>query len=104
VKVRLTRKLADRINSVDLTDRAPGDVFQPPRHEARLLIAEGWAVPHGEDLGSPQHVAEAASATPAPVTAMDDTTLNSGSLNGVVAAALHSRHPRGSKKQRGTPT
>ena len=97
VKVRLTRKLADRINGVDLTNRAPGDAFQPPRHEARLLIAEGWAVPHAEDLGSPQQVAEAAAATAAPVTAKDDTKVKSESLNGIVAAALQRRRTRGSR-------
>jgi hypothetical protein len=44
VDLRLTRKLADVIDGVDLTGRAVGDVFKLPASEARLLIAEGWAV------------------------------------------------------------
>ena len=44
VDLRLTRKLADVIDGVDITGRAVGDVFKLPGSEARLLIAEGWAV------------------------------------------------------------
>src|SRR5687768_17661137 len=42
--VRLTRKLADRIDGVDLTSHSVGDVFEVAPHAARLLITEGWAV------------------------------------------------------------
>jgi len=101
VKVRLTRKLANRINGVDLTGRELGDVFQPSRHEATLLIAEGWAVPHAEDPGSRRQVAAASSTTPTPVAPKDDTNLKSRSLNGLVAAALENQKPHRSKKQRG---
>ena len=42
--LRLTRKLAEVIDGVDLTGRAVGDIVKLPASEARLLIAEGWAV------------------------------------------------------------
>jgi hypothetical protein len=45
MKVRLTRKLADRIDGIDLQGREPGDVLELPTPEARLLLAEAWAIP-----------------------------------------------------------
>jgi hypothetical protein len=45
VQVRLTRKLAEEIDGVDLSGREVGDVFPLPEPEARLLVAEQWAVP-----------------------------------------------------------
>ena len=44
MNLRLTRKLAEVIDGVDLTGRAVGDIVKLPASEARLLIAEGWAV------------------------------------------------------------
>lgn len=46
--VRLTRKLAESIDGIDLSNRQVGDVLLLPSRSARLLIAEGWAekVPH----------------------------------------------------------
>ena len=41
--VRLTRKLAERINGIDLRNRAVGDVVDLTDREALGLIAEGWA-------------------------------------------------------------
>ncbi len=41
---RLTRKFAERINGIDLRNRAVGDVVDLPDREALGLIAEGWAV------------------------------------------------------------
>jgi hypothetical protein len=41
--VRLTRKLADMIDGVDLSAYRVGEVLHLPWHAARLLIAEGWA-------------------------------------------------------------
>jgi hypothetical protein len=43
--VRLTRKLAPFVDGIDLSDREVGDVFDLPPEEARLVIAEDWAVP-----------------------------------------------------------
>ena len=45
VPVRLTRKLAERINGVDLGGRRLGERLPLTAGEARLLIAEGWAEP-----------------------------------------------------------
>src|SRR5438045_645023 len=43
MRVRLTRKLADMLDGVDLAHHRVGDVFNATRHAAELLIAEGWA-------------------------------------------------------------
>jgi hypothetical protein len=43
MKVRLTRRLAEQIDGVDLTHFGVGDVLDLPAHEAMLLLAEGWA-------------------------------------------------------------
>jgi len=48
MRIRLTRKFAERIDGVDLSRRRVGDVMDLPLHEARTLIAEGWAVPEDE--------------------------------------------------------
>ena len=45
MRVRLTRKHAERIDGVDLRGYEPGDVFDLPKAEADLLLAEQWAVP-----------------------------------------------------------
>ena len=44
MRIRLTRKFAERIDGVDLSRSRVGDVMDLPVHEARTLIAEGWAV------------------------------------------------------------
>jgi hypothetical protein len=43
VKLLLTRKLAECIDGVDLSDRHVGEVIDVPPAEARLLLAEQWA-------------------------------------------------------------
>ena len=43
MRVRLTRKLADVIDGVDLSDHFVGETFDLPRRDALLLLAEGWA-------------------------------------------------------------
>lgn len=43
MRVRLTRKLAEVIDGVDLSDHFVGETFDLPRRDARLLIAEDWA-------------------------------------------------------------
>jgi len=45
MKVRLTRKLADRIDDVELSPYAVGDVLNLSQRDAALLVAEGWASP-----------------------------------------------------------
>ena len=44
VKVRLTRKFAEMIDGIDLSGVRAGDVLELTEEEARLLIAEGWAL------------------------------------------------------------
>jgi len=41
--VRLTRKLANVIDGVNLTDAQVGDRLDLSRRDAEVLIAEGWA-------------------------------------------------------------
>jgi hypothetical protein len=43
VQVRLNKKLAEVIDGIDLSDRRVGDVVDLPRHDAEILLAEGWA-------------------------------------------------------------
>jgi len=48
MRIRLLRKLADRLDGIDVSDYREGDVIDLPRAEAELLIAERWALPsHG---------------------------------------------------------
>jgi hypothetical protein len=44
--VRLTRKYADAIDGIDLSQNKVGDLLSLPHQDARMLIAEGWATPH----------------------------------------------------------
>ena len=44
IKVRLIRKLANRLNGVDLTGYAVGQVVDLPERAAAILLAEGWAL------------------------------------------------------------
>ena len=43
MRVRLTRKFAERIDGIDLSNHDVGDVIDLPAHKGRLLMAEGWA-------------------------------------------------------------
>ena len=44
MRVLLTRKLADCIDGIDLSGCKVGDILDLPPPEARLLIAEQWAI------------------------------------------------------------
>ena len=44
MQVRLTRKLAEQIDGVDLSNHTVGDIMDLPDRKARLLVAEGWAI------------------------------------------------------------
>jgi hypothetical protein len=46
MKVLLTKKLAECIDGVDLSDYQVGDVLDLPARQARLLLAEQWAERH----------------------------------------------------------
>ena len=43
MQIRLTRKFAEAIDGIDLSNHVVGDVFNLSREDARLLVAEGWA-------------------------------------------------------------
>jgi hypothetical protein len=45
MRVRLTRKLSDTLDGVDLSRAQVGDELDLTRVEAELVIAEGWAEP-----------------------------------------------------------
>jgi len=45
IKVQLIRKLANRLNGVDLTAYTVGQVVDLPERAASILLAEGWALP-----------------------------------------------------------
>ena len=42
--IRLTRKLAECVDGIDLSRSREGDVLDLSRHDAQLLMAEGFAV------------------------------------------------------------
>jgi len=44
MKVRLTQKLSELINGIDLSKAHTGDTLDLTDKDARTLIAEGWAV------------------------------------------------------------
>ena len=44
MRIRLTRELAERLDSLDPSSHAARGVVELPQYEARLLIAEGWAI------------------------------------------------------------
>ena len=44
MRVRLTRKLAEMIDGVDLSANQVGDVLELNAREASLLVAEGWGI------------------------------------------------------------
>ena len=50
--VRLTTKLAEVVDGIDISAYAEGDVIELPSAEAQLLIAERWAEPLA-DVGPP---------------------------------------------------
>ena len=45
MKVRLTQKLSEVIDGVDLSKANTGDTLDLTENDARTLIAEGWAAP-----------------------------------------------------------
>ena len=47
-RIRLTRKLAERFNGVDLSQVHVGDVLDLTPAAAEMMIDEGWAEPYVE--------------------------------------------------------
>lgn len=52
MQVRLTHKLANRLDGVDVSRVRVGDILELPDADAAALIAEGWAQPVGESSAS----------------------------------------------------
>ena len=52
MRVRLTRKLSQHIDGVDLTRYEVGDILNLPTSDAQLLVAEHWAIRERRGLGS----------------------------------------------------
>jgi hypothetical protein len=67
MRVRLTRKLAEAIDGVDLSGHSVGETFDLPRRDARLLIAEGWAQPDLRGHGSSVVIAFRRATDPGPL-------------------------------------
>ena len=44
MKVRLTRKLSEMVDGIDLSRAREGDMLDLPPRDALTLIAEGWAL------------------------------------------------------------
>jgi hypothetical protein len=95
--VRLTLKLAERLDGVDLSTRAVDEIFDLPPRDAELLIAERWAIPADEPPSMTQASTEnpirveAVSAATVVVPGSNDPT-HRGSIPGKVAS-LPSRQP-----------
>jgi hypothetical protein len=53
MRIRLTRKLSQSLNGVDISRQSVGDVIDLPRRDAELLLAEGWALPATDDNFEP---------------------------------------------------
>ena len=45
MRVRIVRKLADRVDGIDLAHCGVGDLLDLTEPEARTMVAEQWAVP-----------------------------------------------------------
>ena len=60
IRIQLIRKFANRLNGVDLSSYAVGQVLDLPERPAAILLAEGWALPiqaPGPD-GTPEPAAQ----------------------------------------------
>jgi hypothetical protein len=70
MRVRLTRKLAECIDGVDISSYHVGDVLDIASREAWLLVAEQWAIPERRTANRPVFFErrQAAAYTPRPVT------------------------------------
>ena len=54
MRVRLTKRLANMIDGINLDGHTPGDVLTLSDREAQMLVAERWAIPERrEQSGEP---------------------------------------------------
>ena len=104
MRVCLTRKLAERIDGVDLSRRNIGDCFELSESEGRLLVAEQWAflerrvVDRSEQVRSAssyQNPASARSASAPPAAAEAAPSV-------AMAAAAHPPRPNGLPDREGS--
>jgi len=56
MRVRLVRKFADRIDGVDLQGHEVDEVFDVSPRDARLLMAEEWAIAERRSADLPHRV------------------------------------------------
>jgi len=68
MQIQLVRKLANHLDGIDVSAYRQGDVFDLPRREAELLIAERWAIAY---YGPAARELRDVSATPQLATAAD---------------------------------
>lgn len=57
MQVRLTRRLAECVDGIDLAHRHVGDLMDLSEHDAEMLVAEGWATavaPEGKRAREPE--------------------------------------------------
>jgi len=81
MRIKLTRKLADTLDGIDVSRNRAGDILELTRHEAELLIAEGWAEPYrgallafrGTDAGEARPRRAAPQSAPGPA-AVDESS------------------------------
>jgi hypothetical protein len=60
MRVRLSRKLANRLDGIDVSRDPEGALLDLPVRQAELLIAEGWATPaerRGLSVSTPREAA-----------------------------------------------
>jgi hypothetical protein len=60
MRIRLTRKLAQYLDGIDVSANQVGDVLDLPRREAELLIAEQWAEAYFECVNGPARLPDRA--------------------------------------------
>jgi len=55
MRVRLTRRLAESIDGIDLSRRSVGDLIDLSQPDAKVLMAEGWATLADEEPANDAH-------------------------------------------------
>ena len=53
MKVRLVKKLANVMDGIDVSENCIGDVLDLPAEQARVLVAEEWAIAERRYHSSP---------------------------------------------------
>jgi hypothetical protein len=55
MKVRLMKKLAERLDGIDVSARQEGDVLELPSRDAKMLVEERWAIVERRERVAPVH-------------------------------------------------